>query len=129
MDTKEIVKILKTAANMEFEHEDGRLFGNGAINCCSECRAGKMTQGEYREEFHPKMAQMLESLPWAKTVSSPRNPRLDEYPNENGEYITMLDCNEHEVLINTFRNGKWTLYDRTHIKWWMPVPTDIEKYV
>ena len=36
MDTKEIVRILKTAANMEFESKDGRLFGNGAINCDSQ---------------------------------------------------------------------------------------------
>jgi hypothetical protein len=129
MDTKEIVRILKTAANMTFESKDGRLYGNGAINRCLECRNEKMIQEEYCNVFHPKMAKLLESLPWEKTVRSPRNPRIEEYPDKNGQYITMLDCNEHEVLINSYKNGRWSLYDRTHIKWWMPVPTDIEKYL
>ena len=34
----------------------------------------------------------------------------------------MLDCNEHEVLVNRFRDGHWSLYNETHVKWWMKLP-------
>ena len=127
METKEILAILKKAAAMEPAIDDNKVFGHGAINYCPECFS--MSSWEYRDEFHPKMAQLLESLPWTKVVEKPRYPKADEYPEADGDYITMLDCNEHEVLVNRYRNGKWTLYNRTHIKWWMPLPEDIEKYI
>ena len=120
MEAKEIYAVLKKAANMEPYIEDGEVYGFGAINRCPECK--NMTEREYRQEHHPAMSKLLESLPWEKVVERPRNPRNDEYPQEDGTYITMLDCNEHEVLVNRFRDGRWSLYDETHVKWWMKLP-------
>ena len=120
METKEIYAVLKKAANFETYTENGVVFGFGAINNCPECK--DMTESEYCYDHHPAMAKLLESLPWEKVVARPRNPRIEEYPQTDGAYITMLDCNEHEVLVNHFRNGSWSLYNRTHIKWWMKLP-------
>ena len=86
---------------------------------CPKC-AG-MTPFQYGIHYD-EMKKRLEALPWTKTVERPRMPRQDEYPTENGEYITMLDADEHYILVNTWRDGHWTLYDRTHVKWWMPLP-------
>lgn len=128
METKQILEILKKAANMEPELKNGMILGCGAINCCPECK--DMTQDEYSWDFHPKMSKLLESLPWTHIVESPRNPKAGDYPSEPGEYLTMLDCNEHEVVCNTFHDdGHWTLYNRTHIKWWMPWPADVRDYL
>ena len=66
------------------------------------------------QAYYDRCKAELESLPW-NVVDNPRNPKDDEYPSEDGTYITMLDCNEHEVLTNDFRNGFWTLYHKTHI--------------
>ena len=134
METKKILEILKTAANLEPELKDGQILGVGAINSCQECHPDKMTVYEYCHVHHPKMAQLLESLPWTHIVKSPYYPKDDEYPSEAGEYLTMLDCNEHEVVCNTYREYPdglmhWSLYDRTHIKWWMPWPDDIKDYI
>ena len=72
-------------------------------------------------EIYRECKEMLESLPW-NVVENPRTPRDCEYPQEDGEYITMLDCNEHHVTVNWFNGGKWTVYNRTHVKWWMKLP-------
>ena len=47
---------------------------------------------------------------------------LKEYPTEDGTYITMMDCDEHAVHTNTFKDGRFSWMDRTHIKWWMKLP-------
>ena len=97
-------------------------YGFGSINRCPQCKPEKMTIGEHKYVHYPKMAKLLESLPWEKVVQNPYNPKVDEYPTEDGIYITMMDCNEHEVCTNTFRDGNFSWMNRTHIKWWMKLP-------
>lgn len=116
MGSEEILRVLKEGANFEIEHKVAGGFG--AIDKFDEC--GKMSQQEYSKHYEQKR-MLLESLPW-NVVKNPRNPMENEYPKENGTYLTMLDCDEHKVLLNTFKNGRWLFYHETHIKWWMPNP-------
>ena len=121
MTVKEILDTLKIAANFELKKsEDGRIDGFGAINRCPQCK--NMTQYDYSYEHYPKMKNLLESLPWEKVIDSPRFPKPGDYPTEDGEYITMMDANEHEVCTNTFKDGNFVWMNRTHIKWWMKLP-------
>lgn len=122
MEAKELFEKLKEGAGFELEFENGRWHGWGAINRFDECRIGRMTQTMYDCVHYPEKQAILESLPWTKVVENPRNPRPDEYPTEDGTYITMLDCDEHAVDINYFKDGHWSWYDKTHVKWWMPMP-------
>ncbi len=120
MDPKELFDTLRQTINFNLEKTDkGIWVGGGAINMCPEC-AG-MTRLQY-DIHYGKAKNTLESLPWTGKVEHPRSPQPGEYPTEDGEYITMLDADEHYTLINTFRDGHWSLYDRTHVKWWMPLP-------
>lgn len=117
----EILQKLKEGANFELEYDGNRFSGHGAINNFPECCIdGGMTKLEYAIHYHAKK-RVLETLPWNE-VGNPDMPKKGEYPTEDGCYITMLDCDEHKVLCNTFKDGRWALYDRTHVKWWMPVP-------
>ena len=119
MKPTEIIRILKEAANIDIEYKDGMWNGYGSIIRCPECK--NMTFHDYCTQHYPAKKALLEKLPWTKVVEQPRCPRPDEYPSEDGDYIVMLDCDEHAVLTNSFRNGRWTVYDRTHVKWWMPI--------
>lgn len=127
MEIKEIFEILKNCANFTLSFKNGNWYGCGAINYCSQCE--KMSYVYYCNVHYPIMAKMLEALPWTKIVSNPRFPHNEEYPSEPGRYITMLDCDEHYVLINTYDGQNWSLYNNTHVKWWMPLPdmSQIEK--
>lgn len=119
MKPEEIIKVLKESANVVFRQDgDGSWVGHGSISSCPECR--EMDEYEYMYGHYPAKKAALESLPWTKTVADPRNPEPEEYPAEDGRYLVMLDCDEHQVLTNVYRNGHWALYDRTHVKWWMP---------
>ncbi len=112
-----ILDILKRCTNFTpTKSKNGYFVGVGSISLCPECAT--MRSSDYELHYN-KCKKELEALPWEKVVENPRLPQKDEYPTENGEYVTMLDCNEHEVLVNTFRNGKWLLYNNTHVKWWM----------
>ena len=119
MKPTEIIRILKEAADIDIEYKDGMWQGYGSIAKCPECK--EMSYQDYCTKHYPAKKALLESLPWSKTVEHPRCPRPDEYPSEDGDYIVMLDCDEHAVLTNSFRNGRWTVYDKTHVKWWMPI--------
>lgn len=126
MTPEEILQTLKAAANFEMKREDFGWCGHGAINNFPECRVlGGMTPNEYARHYD-RNSSLLESLPWTKEVKCPRNPLPDEYPDKDGEYITMLDCDEHAIWCNKFKDGHWVIYDRTHVKWWMPIP-EIQK--
>ena len=116
MTNEEIIEILRVAAALDVneDYPSGSIADSAERDC--------VTPDVYKKRHYPMMCKMLESLPWTMTVKNPRNPQKDEYPSEEGEYLTMLDCNEHEVCHNTFRDGHWTLYNRTHVKWWMPMP-------
>lgn len=120
MTPKEIFDILKQCANFELEKEDWGIHAWGAINACPECK--DMSEAFYCAIHYPNAVKKLESLPWTMIVKSPHNPQDGEYPTEDGTYITMMDCNEHEVCTNTFKDGSFTWMNRTHIKWWMKLP-------
>ena len=122
MNKEEIYRILKEAANFKLEKTDYGYHGFGAINRCPQCKEEMMIISEYKYVHYPKMSKLLESLPWEKIVQNPYNPKADEYPTEDGEYITMMDVNEHEVCTNTFHDGHFVWMNRTHIKWWMKLP-------
>jgi hypothetical protein len=113
MTRQEILDTLRRCASLEInENGDAENIGSIAISWNPALI--------YSDHYNRCKAE-LESLPW-NVVDNPRNPKDGEYPSEDGTYITMLDCNEHEVLTNDFMNGFWTLYHRTHIKWWMKLP-------
>lgn len=116
MTKEEIYSILKFAAGFELDEDN---FGSGSI---AKTFSHSNSITEYMYEHYPKMCEMLESLPWEKEIDNPRNPKRDDYPTEDGIYITMMDCNEHEVCTNTFHDGHFSWMNRTHIKWWMKLP-------
>lgn len=121
MTPKEILEVLKECANFELEKtESGLIHGFGSINSCPICK--DMSQEYYCSVHYPHMAKKLESLPWTKVIENPRLPKENDYPTKEGVYITMMDCDEHEVCTNTFIDGHFTWINRTHIKWWMPLP-------
>ena len=123
MNRQEILDILKEGANFTI---DDTGHGFGAINHFPECNTNSevhMTPYEYHWIHYPKMVRLLESLPW-NIVENPRHPKEDEYPTEDGVYITMMDCDEHAVHTNTFKDGKFSWMNRTHIKWWMKLPKE-----
>lgn len=128
MDAKEILEKLKEGANFELKYdEDGCLGGYGAINFFDCCKVGGgMTQSWYDNVHYPSRKKILESLPW-NVVENPRNPKIEEYPCEDGDYITMLDCDEHAVWHNVFHDGHWIIYNKTHVKWWMPITEEMKK--
>ncbi len=135
MTTKEIIEALREGGNFKF-HKNGTVWvGHGGINCFDICKLDEtghpqgITEYDYIHHWYPKKKKILESIPWTKEVKYPRAPVIyNEYPEEDGEYITMLDCDEHAILINTLRNGTWTLYNETHVKWWMPFTKEMEEY-
>ena len=118
MKPEEILHILEKGANFKFERCGSGWWGFGAINAFPECN--EMSPHDYDTHYY-RCKQLLENLPWNMVVKNPRYPKSEEYPTVNGEYITMLDCDEHMVICNTFRNGRWAVYNRTHVKWWMPI--------
>ena len=127
MENKEILNILQKAAGAKFSfNSKGEIWLSGSIAHCSESKG--ISEEKYINEVYPKMKSLLESIPWTKTVENPRNPKGNEYPEENGWYITMLDCNEHEILVNRFEKGDsgWSFYNKTHVKWWMPLTDELK---
>ena len=122
MKPDEILRILKEGGNFKMKHSETGWHGHGAINNFPECSLDTgITMEQYRVHYEEKR-KLLESLPWTKEVKCPRNPLPEEYPDTDGEYITMLDCDEHAIWCNKFKDGHWVIYDRTHVKWWMPTP-------
>lgn len=124
MEFREILEKLKEGANFELKFENGHLGGCGAINKFDECKLDSgHTQYWYDNVHYPEKKKILESLPW-NVVEHPRSPKPEEYPTEDGDYITMLDCDEHAVWHNEFHNGHWMIYNKTHVKWWIKIPED-----
>lgn len=128
MEAREIYRVLKENANFKLEWHDkcGEWDGHGSIADFPECE--NMTYAQYAIDHYPKKCKALESLPWNK-VENPRNPSDSEYPTEEGQYIVMLDCDEHAVWVCNFRNRHFSFYDRTHIKWWMPLPDPAQSFI
>ena len=123
MTKEEIYQILKEAAGFELDNEN---CGMGSIAKTFKSKYEQWPNNnviqEYINEHYPKMKKLLESLPWDMEVKIPRNPTHEEYPTEDGKYITMMDCNEHEVCTNDFHDGQFAWMNKTHIKWWMKLP-------
>lgn len=121
MEPSEILEILKDCANFEIGKPKygSFIYGFGSIYNCPICRG--MSPEFYCSIHYPAMAKILESLPWTKIIENPRNPKPEDYPTEDGLYITMMDCNEHEICTNTFKDGNFSWMNKTHIKWWMPL--------
>lgn len=111
MSPSEILQILKSNTGFILKYTNGLFHGYGSI----------YKTNNLKETYSIKKESLEKSIPWTKTVSNPRNPKTDEYPDTDGDYITMLDCDGHAVLVNSYCNGKWELYNRTHVKWWMPL--------
>lgn len=131
MEFEEILGKLKEAANFDMVKTGTEWTGHGAINNFKEWvipdNPEDLLDIKMKYPFHyERCKRILESLPWTKEVQNPRVPKPDEYPDKDGDYITMLDCDEHAVWCNTFRNGSWVIYNRTHVKWWMPIPENFE---
>lgn len=83
----------------------------------------KVNQDYYSMVHYPKMRKLLESLPWISIK--------DRLPDEHGRYLTLADCNEHEVCENDFKiieGHPWWSWTNKHIIYWMPIPRykDIE---
>lgn len=127
MTRQEILDVLIRCALLKInENGDGETIGSiarGWVFYSNHIKSENKSLDYYSsyQAYYDRCRAELESLPW-NVVADPRNPKDGEYPSEDGTYITMLDCNEHEVLTNDFRNGFWSLYHRTHIKWWMKLP-------
>lgn len=127
MEAKEILEKLKEGANFELKYDkDGCLGGYGAINTFPELKVDDDLKEYYMFVHYPAKKKILESLPW-NVVDNPRNPKPGEYPTEDGDYITMLDCDEHAVWHNVFHDGHWLIYNKTHVKWWMPITEEMKK--
>lgn len=124
MTTRELIQCLVECTNFQFRKlSDNHYYGSGAINNFKNLTA------ESYPAHYDKCSKALEEIPWTFVVKNPRNPQPDEYPASDGRYLTMLDCNEHEVNIQNFRNGSFTLYNKTHIKWILPLPEDFDSVV
>lgn len=126
MDTREILLTLKNFAGMEITETDGEISGHGSIM--------KAYMGVYKvnhrameyRDFYDIAKKKLEYLPWECKIVNPRVPKAYEYPTQEGLYITMLDVDEHAVMINRFSSlGCFSVYNKTHVKWWMKLPDDI----
>jgi len=129
MEAKEILEKLKNGVNFELKFEKDKFTGYGAINNFDECKLdGEHTQSWYNNVHYPEKKKIIESLPW-NVVENPRRPKPEEYPSENGDYITMLDCDEHAVWHNKFIDGNWLIYNKTHVKWWMPITEEMKKCI
>ena len=128
MEAKELFEKLKEGAGFKLEFENGRWHGWVAINRFDECKLENNPDPYWYNYVHyPKKKNILETLPWTKVVEHPRSPKPEEYPTEDGTYITILECDEHAIHINYFRDGHWSWYHKTHVKWWMPMP-DMTNY-
>ena len=123
MTPTEIFNILKEYAGFELKQTEHGVYAHGSINQHPKYRG--ISEWFYRRVYYTAASQKLESLPWTKIVKDPRNPRENEYPTEDGVYITMMDCNEHEVCTNEFRDGHFVWMHKTHIKWWMKLPDNV----
>lgn len=120
MEPNKILEILKDCAGFKIEKLPfGTIHGFGSIKNCPICK--DMSLEFYCSIHYPTMVKALESLPWTKNIEIPSNPKPEDYPTEDGLYITMMDCNEHEICTNTFKDGNFSWMNKTHIKWWMPL--------
>ena len=134
MTKEEIFNILKEAAGFELDDNNNgfgsidKTFYTSKVDKTAHSQYYKYPEDYYIQDYinihYPKMVKLLESLPWEMTIQNPYMPKPEEYPTEDGIYITMMDCNEHEVCTNEFHDGRFCWMNKTHIKWWMKLPEE-----
>lgn len=106
MTNNELLKELYETTGFKLNEHDYGSISQAATN-----KDESMTNIEYLYEFYPEMKRRIDNLPWQSGK-----------PSKPGNYITVADCNEHEVTYNSFNeNGYWGWLDR-HIIGWMPIP-------
>lgn len=115
MTNNELISALVTAVGYDPNKEHGMWRIGSAL---TEEELIAMSNLEYSWNYYPKIRKMIEDLPWIAV-----NEML---PPEDGEYLTLLDCNEHEIDKNCIKlkpDGKrhWGWCDR-HVCYWMPIP-------
>lgn len=114
MTKTEFLDVIKEATALDIRKEGSRFGSIAKAYIVSK----KYKELSYKE-FYKEMERKLEELPWEMVVSNPCNPLEEEYPTEDGKYITMLDCNECGVLVNSFIRNTWSVYHKSHIKYWI----------
>lgn len=115
MTNNELIAALVEAVGYDPDEKYGMYHIGSAL---SKEEQIAMTQFEYSWNYYPKIRKMIENLPWIDA-----NEML---PPEDGRYLTLLDCNEHEIDKNSIElkpDGKrhWSWCDR-HVCYWMPIP-------
>ena len=110
MKNKEIIETLKMA------------IGYNTNDFCISNIANTFngTQLSKYQIHYMKMRDAIEKLPWISIK--------DKLPDNEEEYLTLLDCNEHEILTNRYRNGYWDMFN-THVCYWMPIPKDNDEEI
>lgn len=115
MTNNELINALIEAVGYDPDDEYG-MYHIGTALPAKEYR--EMSDREYIYKYYPKIRRMIEALPWISVK--------DSLPPTDGKYLTLLDCNEHEINKNTIRlcgDGRrhWSWCDR-HVCYWMPIP-------
>lgn len=117
MTNNELIKALKVAVG--YDHEEA-LKGSGMYRIGSALSDDEFMKivDTYKSEYYPRVRALIEKLPWISTN--------DMLPETDGDYLTLLDCNEHEIDVNHIRlypdgNRHWMWCDR-HVCYWMPIP-------
>lgn len=117
MTNNEIINILKETVG----YDSSKKYFMGHIGSAlskEECIA--MGNCEYHYDYYPKIRKKIESLPWISIK--------EKLPEIDGRYLTLLDCNEHEIDVNTINmcgdgNRHWSWCDK-HVCYWMPIPEE-----
>lgn len=107
MTNNELLQELKETTGFQLTDKNDY----GSISRAANIANPLMSNIEYLYKFYPEMKRRIDNLPWQTGR-----------PTEPGKYITVADCNEHEITHNWLNeNGYWGWLDR-HIIGWMPVP-------
>jgi len=103
MTNQEIINILNKTVGYNQYHRIGSID--------YVARIYEVNDFEY-PKYYNDAKEVIESLPWN---------RYPELVPDQGDYLVMLDCDEHRVLEMTYKNNQWLMYP-THINWWMELP-------
>jgi len=113
MTNNEIITLLKQAVG--YNYPTGILWN--IISSLSKEDEKYMNDHYYlyTKDYYPRMRHKIEKCPWISIK--------DRLPEKEGRYLTLLDCNEHEIDVNTYENGKW-IWCNSHVCYWMPIPEE-----
>lgn len=110
MTNREIIEKLRKSVG--YSKEDMNFMGS----ISSTFHGSEYLYGAH----YRQMRQVIESLPWISVK--------DRLPEDDSKCLTLLDCNEHEVDVQSIRlcgdgNRHWVWCDK-HVCYWMPIPQD-----